>query len=85
MTFYYHFKDIYDLVEWCIMSDAAETAAGNVQTDTWENELKSYQTFGVLHPWGYASDDTLPGSLRQGYGVLPNSAQLYRLYIPERY
>lgn len=24
MTFYYHFKDIYDLVEWCCMEDAAK-------------------------------------------------------------
>lgn len=39
MTFYYHFKDIYDLVEWCIMSDAQESSAGNVFKDTWENEL----------------------------------------------
>jgi len=39
MTFYYHFQDIYDLVEWCIVSDAQETAEGNVLTDTWENEL----------------------------------------------
>ena len=23
MTFYYHFKDIYDLVEWCCEEDAA--------------------------------------------------------------
>ena len=22
MTFYYHFKDIYDLVEWCCLEDA---------------------------------------------------------------
>ena len=39
MTFYYHFKDIYDLVDWCIMSDAKATAEGNVLLDTWENEL----------------------------------------------
>ena len=40
MTFYYHFKDIYDLVEWCILSDAEESAhSGVIVTDTWENEL----------------------------------------------
>ena len=40
MTFYYHFKDIYDLVEWCIISDAEESIRdGVVATDTWENEL----------------------------------------------
>ena len=39
MTFYYHFKDIYDLVEWCIISDAKATSEGNILVDTWENEL----------------------------------------------
>ena len=39
MTFYYHFKDIYDLVEWCIISDAHETADEKILVDTWENEL----------------------------------------------
>ena len=39
MTFYYHFKDIYDLVEWSIMSDAQLSSEGNVVTDTWEDEL----------------------------------------------
>ncbi len=41
MTFYYHFKDIYDLVEWCILSDADATAEGNILCDTWENEFKT--------------------------------------------
>ena len=39
MTFYYHFKDIYDLVDWCITSDAAESSEGKVFRDTWQNEL----------------------------------------------
>ena len=28
MTFYYHFKDIYDLVEWSCIEDGEEGAAG---------------------------------------------------------
>ena len=28
MTFYYHFKDIYDLVEWSCQEDAAKALAG---------------------------------------------------------
>ena len=28
MTFYYHFKDIYDLVEWSCLEDAAPRARG---------------------------------------------------------
>lgn len=39
MTFYYHFKDIYDLVDWCITSDAMESSEGKVFRDTWQNEL----------------------------------------------
>ena len=29
MTFYYHFKDIYDLVEWSCQEDASKALAGN--------------------------------------------------------
>ena len=29
MTFYYHFKDIYDLVEWSCQEDASRALAGN--------------------------------------------------------
>ncbi|QEY33766.1 TetR family transcriptional regulator [Caproiciproducens galactitolivorans] len=36
MTFYYHFKDIHDLVEWCCLEDA-EKALGDKKTyDTWQ-------------------------------------------------
>lgn len=35
-TFYYHFRDIYDLVEWIYVEDAA-TAVGDKKTyDTWQ-------------------------------------------------
>jgi probable dihydroxyacetone kinase regulator len=36
MTFYYHFKDIYDLVEWSCYEDAARALAGNKTYDTWQ-------------------------------------------------
>ena len=36
MTFYYHFKDIYDLVEWCCEEDAASALAGQKTYDTWQ-------------------------------------------------
>lgn len=35
MTFYYHFKDIYDLVEWCLVEDAAKALNGKKTYDTW--------------------------------------------------
>lgn len=39
MTFYYHFKDIHDLVEWCCLEDA-EKALGDKKTyDTWQQGL----------------------------------------------
>lgn len=39
MTFYYHFKDIYDLVEWSCAEDAAKVLAGNNTYDTWQQGL----------------------------------------------
>ena len=36
MTFYYHFKDIYDLVEWCCEEDAARALAWQKTYDTWQ-------------------------------------------------
>ena len=36
MTFYYHFKDIYDLVEWSCYEDAAKALAGNKTYETWQ-------------------------------------------------
>ena len=33
MTFYYHFKDIYDLVEWSCEEDARKAIEGNILTD----------------------------------------------------
>lgn len=35
-TFYYHFKDIYDLVEWSCEEDSRKAADGNTTYDTWE-------------------------------------------------
>lgn len=36
MTFYYHFKDIYDLVEWACAEDAAQALEGKKTYDTWQ-------------------------------------------------
>lgn len=36
MTFYYHFKDIYDLIEWACVEDAARALEGNKTYDTWQ-------------------------------------------------
>lgn len=36
MTFYYHFKDIYDLIEWSCAEDAAKALEGKKTYDTWQ-------------------------------------------------
>lgn len=36
MTFYYHFSDIYDLVEWTCQEDASVALAGNKTYSTWQ-------------------------------------------------
>lgn len=35
MTFYYHFKDIYDLVEWACVEDGKRALQGKKTYDTW--------------------------------------------------
>lgn len=39
MAFYYHFKDIYDLVEWSCLADATKALAGKKTYDTWNEGL----------------------------------------------
>ena len=36
MTFYYHFKDIYDLVEWACLEDARQALEGKKTYETWQ-------------------------------------------------
>ena len=36
MTFYYHFKDIYDLVEWCFAEDVKRATEGNMSFGSWQ-------------------------------------------------
>ena len=38
-TFYYHFQDIYDLLEWTLFDDFARIVAGNTTIDTWHQGL----------------------------------------------
>ena len=39
MAFYYHFKDIYDLVEWACVEDAARALEGKKTYRTWQQGL----------------------------------------------
>lgn len=36
MTFYYHFKDIYDLVEWVCLEDVRRVLQQKIPDDTWQ-------------------------------------------------
>ena len=36
MTFYYHFKDIYDLVDWIMVEDAQQAMEGRKDIDDWD-------------------------------------------------
>lgn len=40
MAFYYHFKDIYDLVEWVCLEDATKALQGKKTYDTWQEGLE---------------------------------------------
>lgn len=46
MTFYYHFKDIYDLAGWSCVEDAAKALEGKKTYDTWHEGL--LQIFGAV-------------------------------------
>ena len=39
MAFYYHFKDIYDLVEWSCYEDASKALHGKKTYETWQEGL----------------------------------------------
>ncbi len=52
MTFYYHFKDIYDLVEWTCMEDARRALGGKRNYDTWqEGFLQIFQAVRENKPF----------------------------------
>lgn len=39
MSFYYHFKDIYDLVEWACVEDGRKVLQGKKTYDTWQEGM----------------------------------------------
>ncbi|MFR3729279.1 TetR/AcrR family transcriptional regulator [Lacrimispora sp.] len=46
MTFYYHFKDIYDLIEWICNEETARAIQGNKTYETWQQGF--LQTFQMV-------------------------------------
>ena len=47
MAFYYHFKDIYDLVDWIFLEMASEFLEGKETYDTWQQGFTQI-LYGVL-------------------------------------
>lgn len=47
MTFYYHFKDIYDLIEWICIEETARAINGKKTYETWQQGF--LQTFQMVH------------------------------------
>lgn len=51
-TFYYHFKDIYDLIEWSCVEDATRALEGNKTYDTWQQGfLQIFETVKANKPF----------------------------------
>ena len=46
MTFYYHFRDVYDLVEWSCYEDASKALEGKKHYDDWQEGF--YQIFRAV-------------------------------------
>lgn len=52
-TFYYHFQDIYDLVEWILITEAARALEGKKTYDTWQ------QGFLQIFEWVLENKDLI--------------------------
>ncbi|MBC8535948.1 TetR-like C-terminal domain-containing protein [Feifania hominis] len=70
-TFYYHFQDIYDLVEWIFQTEAEQVIGGNRTLDTWQEgflQLFDYVLENrelALNVYRSLSRDTLEEYLRR--------------------
>ena len=67
MTFYYHFKDIYDLVEWCCLEDARIALQGKKTSSPW-HEQAVYLKCIPLRGAGTDRELSVPAYLRSSYG-----------------
>lgn len=69
MAFYYHFKDIYDLVEWICIEDGRRILQGKKNYDTWQDgmaqvfeEVMENKTF-ILNVYSSVSREKMEGYL----------------------
>ena len=52
MTFYYHFKDIYDLIEWAFEEEAGRILEGKKDYDTWQQGyLRIFEDLNANKPF----------------------------------
>ena len=75
MTFYYHFKDIYDLVDWILMEDVAKTMEGRQSFDTWTEAF-----LDILHQ--IRDNKTLVLNVYRSVGREQVEQYLYKLLDP---
>ena len=75
MTFYYHFKDIYDLVDWILAEDAAKAMEGRRGFGTWSEAY-----LNVLHQ--LQDNKTLVLNVYRSVGREQVEQYLYRLLDP---
>ena len=75
MTFYYHFKDIYDLVDWILVEDAAKAMEGRRGFGTWSETY-----LDILHQ--LQDNKTLVLNVYRSVGREQVEQYLYRLLDP---
>ena len=75
MTFYYHFKDIYDLVDWILAEDAAKAMEGRRGFGTWSEAY-----LDILHQ--LQDNKTLVLNVYRSVGREQVEQYLYRLLDP---
>jgi probable dihydroxyacetone kinase regulator len=71
MTFYYHFQDIYDLVNWILLDKGSEILDGKTSYDNWQEGLKkildemlSYKEI-IINAYSSINRETLDRYLNQ--------------------
>ena len=75
MTFYYHFKDIYDLVDWILAEDAAKAMEGRRGFGTWSEAY-----LDVLHQ--LQDNKTLVLNVYRSVGREQVEQYLYKIVDP---
>ena len=76
MTFYYHFKDIYDLVEWCCLEDARIALQGKKTSSTWHEGL--LQIFDAVIVLTYVTGESYYRGISEKAGLDKQEEKIYK-------